>query len=127
MLGFVCKYAPVEVFEAMDTEVGRISPSVVNFNQADTLMHPNVCSFVKSVLEEVIGSDYEEQEHLYAELEHHMSTYTAELPLPPDYVSIACGIASYDPKTDLSVQDVVKRADDKMYRIKTAMKGEAPR
>ena len=59
MLGFVCKYAPVEVFEAMDTEVGRISPSVVNFNQADTLMHPNVCSFVKSVLEEVIGSDYE--------------------------------------------------------------------
>ena len=59
MIGFVCKYAPVEVFEAMDTEVGRISPSVVNFNQADTLMHPNVCSFVKSVLEEVIGSDYE--------------------------------------------------------------------
>ena len=75
----------------------------------------------------LIGSDYEEQEQLYAELEHHMSTYTAELPLPPDYVSIACGIASYDPKTDLSVQDVVKRADDKMYRIKTAMKGEAPR
>ena len=59
MLGFVCKYAPVEVFEAMGTETGRISPSVVNFNQADTLMHPNMCSFVKSVLEEVVGSDYE--------------------------------------------------------------------
>ena len=59
MLGFVCKYAPIEVFEAMGAEVGRISPSVVSFNQADTLMHPNMCSFVKSVLEEVIGSDYE--------------------------------------------------------------------
>ena len=75
----------------------------------------------------LIGGDYEEQEQLRQELNHHMSPYTKELPLPADYVSIACGIASYDPKTDICVQDVVKRADEEMYQIKTAMKGETPR
>ena len=54
MIGYVCKYAPLEIFEAMGTETGRIQPQVTNFNQADTLMHPNVCSFAKAVLEEVM-------------------------------------------------------------------------
>ncbi|MFQ9393788.1 MAG: hypothetical protein ACLR2E_06220 [Lachnospiraceae bacterium] len=40
----------------MGTETGRIQPQVTNFNQADTLMHPNVCSFAKAVLEEVMGN-----------------------------------------------------------------------
>ena len=57
MIGYVCKYAPLEIFEAMGTETGRIQPQVTNFNQADTLMHPNVCSFAKAVLEEVMGND----------------------------------------------------------------------
>ena len=43
MIGYVCKYTPVEVFEAMGVEIGRIQPEVTNFNQADTLMHPNIC------------------------------------------------------------------------------------
>ena len=38
MIGYVCKYTPVEVFEAMGVEIGRIQPEVTNFNQADTLM-----------------------------------------------------------------------------------------
>ena len=75
----------------------------------------------------LVGGDYEEQEQLRKDLNNHMSPYTKELPLPPNYVSIACGIASYNPETDISVQDVVKRADDEMYQVKTAMKGEAPR
>lgn len=45
MIGYVCKYTPVEVFEAMGVEIRRIQPEVTNFNQADTLMHPNICSF----------------------------------------------------------------------------------
>lgn len=73
------------------------------------------------------GSDYEDQDRLREDLNHHMSPYSKELPLPSDYVSIACGISSYIPDKDLSVQDVVKRADEEMYQIKTAMKGEAPR
>ena len=59
MIGYVCKYTPVEVFEAMGVEIGRIQPEVTNFNQADTLMHPNICSFTKSVLEDVLAGDYE--------------------------------------------------------------------
>lgn len=59
MIGFFCKYAPVEIFEAMGVEIGRIEPKVTNFNQADTLMHPNICSFVKAVLEDVMVEDYE--------------------------------------------------------------------
>ena len=55
MIGYVCKYTPVEVFEAMGVEIGRIQPEVTNFNQADTLMHPNICSFTKSVLEDVLA------------------------------------------------------------------------
>ena len=38
MIGYVCKYTPVEVFEAMGVEIRRIQPEVTNFNQADTLM-----------------------------------------------------------------------------------------
>ena len=38
MLGYVCKYTPMELFEAMDTEITRLEPSVTDFNHADTLM-----------------------------------------------------------------------------------------
>ena len=41
MLGYVCKYTPMELFEAMDTEITRLEPSVTDFNHADTLMHAN--------------------------------------------------------------------------------------
>ena len=59
MIGYVCKYTPIEIFESMGVEIGRIEPSVINFNQADIKMHPNICSFAKSVLEDVIQKDYE--------------------------------------------------------------------
>ena len=59
MLGYICKYAPVEVFESMGVQMERIEPDVTNFNQAEIRMHPNVCSFAKGVLEEVMSSDYE--------------------------------------------------------------------
>ena len=59
MLGYICKYAPVEVFESMGVKMERIEPDVTNFNQAEIRMHPNICSFAKGVLEEVMNSDYE--------------------------------------------------------------------
>ena len=59
MLGYICKYTPVEIFEAMDTEIVRIEPSAVSFTQADTLMHSNICSFAKGVLETFGETDYE--------------------------------------------------------------------
>lgn len=59
MLGYICKYAPIEVFLSMGTEMKRIEPSVTNFTQADMKMHPNICSFAKGVLEDVLANDYE--------------------------------------------------------------------
>ena len=59
MLGYICKYAPVEIFESMGVQMKRIEPEVTNFNQADMRMHPNVCSFAKGVLEDVLSQDYE--------------------------------------------------------------------
>lgn len=59
MIGYVCKYTPVEIFESMGVPIGRIEPNVTNFDQADAIMHPNVCSFTKAVLEEVMKQDYE--------------------------------------------------------------------
>lgn len=59
MLGYVCKYTPIEIFEAMDTEVTRMDPSVTDFSQADSLMHANMCSYMKSVLEDAMQNDYE--------------------------------------------------------------------
>ncbi len=59
MLGYICKYAPVEVFTSMGVEMKRIEPYVTSFTQADIKMHPNICSFAKGVLEEVLDNDYE--------------------------------------------------------------------
>ncbi len=59
MIGYVCKYTPVEMLEAMGAEPVLIEPSVTDFDLADTLMYPNVCSYVKGVLEDVVAKDYE--------------------------------------------------------------------
>lgn len=59
MLAYVCKYVPIDVFKAMGVNIEKINPNVINFNQADTLMHPNMCSFVKGTLEVFYKEDYE--------------------------------------------------------------------
>lgn len=59
MLGYICKYTPVEIFEAMGIETKRIEPEVTSFGQADLRMHPNICSFAKGVLEDVMAGDYD--------------------------------------------------------------------
>lgn len=59
MLGYICKYTPIEIFESLGVETKRIEPKVSNFHQADTHMHSNMCSFVKAVLEDVMDNNYE--------------------------------------------------------------------
>jgi len=51
MIGFICKYTPIELLEAMDAEPVLMEPAVTNFDEADTMLHPNLCSYVKGVLE----------------------------------------------------------------------------
>lgn len=71
------------------------------------------------------GEDYENRDSLLVTLNEMMSPYSNTLPLPPEYVSIACGMAVYDSNTDKSVVDLIKRADEEMYRDKAAKKGTA--
>ena len=52
MLAYFCKYVPEELMQAFDTEIVCMEPHVTSFTQADALMHPNMCSFSKAVLEE---------------------------------------------------------------------------
>jgi predicted CoA-substrate-specific enzyme activase len=59
MIGYLCKYTPVEVLESMGAQMQLMQPQVTDFNAADTMMHPNMCSYVKSVLEEMQDSEYE--------------------------------------------------------------------
>ena len=59
MLAYMCKYAPVEIIQAFGSTVVIMEPHVTNFTQADTLMHRNMCSYVKAVLEEFENCSYE--------------------------------------------------------------------
>lgn len=59
MIGYICKYTPIEIFEALGEETCRIEPDVTNFNKADTLMHPNLCSYAKGVVEAALEGGYE--------------------------------------------------------------------
>ncbi len=59
MLAYFCKYVPEELLQAFGTELVCMEPHVTNFTQADALMHPNMCSFSKAVLEDFEKQDYE--------------------------------------------------------------------
>ncbi len=59
MITYICKYAPIEILEAFGTSAAIMEPHAANFTQADTLMHPNMCSYIKAVLEDFERGDYE--------------------------------------------------------------------
>lgn len=59
MIGYVCKYTPIELFEAMEEEVERIEPNVSNFDHADSKMHPNMCCYSKAVFEHLLTNNYD--------------------------------------------------------------------
>ncbi len=50
-LGYVCKYTPVELLASRGIQMKRLSPTVKAFPAADIALHPNVCSYAKSVYE----------------------------------------------------------------------------
>lgn len=54
MIGYVCKYTPVEIIRAFDDDVLRIEPEVRTYEKSEGLTHPNMCSFMKAALEDVL-------------------------------------------------------------------------
>lgn len=69
------------------------------------------------------NTDYENYLHLLAQLDEELQRANSKCPndLP---LSFARGIAIYGEDTDLTFNDVFKRADSAMYRNKTEMKQE---
>ncbi len=59
-LYYICKYTPVEIIEAFRTNAINIDPSVSSFDNADALMHTNVCFYAKGVLEYCIKNNVKE-------------------------------------------------------------------
>lgn len=59
MIGYVCKYTPVELLSALSADPVRVEPHVASFNGADAYMHPNICSYAKAVLEDIDSRGYE--------------------------------------------------------------------
>lgn len=57
MICVTCKYAPMELFAGFGETVERLDPHPVSFSCADSCGHPNLCSYVKSILEEVYRRD----------------------------------------------------------------------
>ena len=68
------------------------------------------------------GGDYDNRDELMREIRSRMNPYSDKMPLPLDYISIACGMAVFDPENDRTVQDIVKRADEEMYKDKAEIK-----
>lgn len=68
------------------------------------------------------GEDYANRDANIEKINEKMSAYSDIPPFTDDYISIACGLSVYAPDTDMSVADVIKRADEAMYKDKAAKK-----
>ncbi|TZE81867.1 acyl-CoA dehydratase activase [Calorimonas adulescens] len=58
-VGYICRYTPVKLLESMGVECRRIEPGYIDNEVAEALMHPNVCTYVKGVLSEVVRGGYD--------------------------------------------------------------------
>lgn len=57
MIGYICKYTPVEILESFGESVIKIDPSVTDFYNSDALLHPNLCFYSKAVLEYCLNNN----------------------------------------------------------------------
>ena len=71
----------------------------------------------------VTGKDFENKEELLTDLRLEMSMPVAEKNEAFERISIASGLAVYEPQKDKDFQSVFERADEEMYRAKVVMKG----
>ncbi|MDR0596830.1 MAG: acyl-CoA dehydratase activase [Clostridiales Family XIII bacterium] len=59
MIGYVCKYTPIELFAGFGASPSFILPSESPTGYADSRMWPSMCGYAKSVLQSVHGGGYE--------------------------------------------------------------------
>ena len=58
--GYVCKYTPIELLEALGADCENLNHMPVDFDLADRLAHPNLCGFGKAVIEMVMRGEVKE-------------------------------------------------------------------
>ena len=66
----------------------------------------------------LLNGDFQNREALLQRFEERRQEICAGAQNPWEEVHIAVGIAVYDPQTDATVQDTVRRADQIMYENK---------
>ena len=59
MIGYICKYAPVEIMAGFGMDGERILPDEENLDIAEGHIYPSICSYAKSVLQHSLKNDYE--------------------------------------------------------------------
>ena len=67
-------------------------------------------------------TDYDNREENISLFKQKIELISKEAEVPWERVSIASGLATYNPEEDLEVADIFKRADNLMYECKLEMK-----
>ena len=57
MIGYSCKYAPVELVAAYGEEALLLDAETSDFSRAETLTHANVCCHAKALLTQALDTD----------------------------------------------------------------------
>ena len=70
----------------------------------------------------LLGEDYEKREELFGKIRDIINENEKKGAPIYENVSMASGLATYDPSTDTCVDDVLRRADTLMYENKAEMK-----
>ncbi|MDR0518755.1 MAG: acyl-CoA dehydratase activase [Clostridiales Family XIII bacterium] len=59
VIGYVCKYTPIEIFAGFGMGHSFMLPNENSFDYADSRMWPSMCGYAKSVMQHVHGGGYE--------------------------------------------------------------------
>ncbi len=60
MIGFNCKYAPLELFAGFGEECFLLNDEAENFDYSNSHLHPNMCSHAKAMLQEINKGNFKE-------------------------------------------------------------------
>lgn len=60
MIGYTCKYAPVELLHALGTEPVLLRSEAGSTHLAESRLHNNVCSYIKAVMQQVAHMELRE-------------------------------------------------------------------
>lgn len=59
MYGYLCKYTPIELLSSFSLEGEKIEEGKAHSMLGDSLMHSNICSYIKSILDKCLDDSYD--------------------------------------------------------------------